>query len=114
MATYLSVQVAEVSVAFFEWIGLPRGKRFIRSITLGLTVAGIILSTLHQGALGALFTYAPGKVHPLWYSSSFQWIHFFVSAIFGGLSMVIVVSTIDQENHALALRRATSATTSTS
>ena len=94
VATYLSVQVAEVSVAFFEWIGWLGGKRFIRSIAVGLTVAGIILSTLHQGALGALFTYAPGKVHPLWYSASFQWIHFFCSAIPAGLCMVIVVSTI--------------------
>lgn len=94
VATYLSVQVAEVSVAFFEWIGWLGGKRFIRRIAVGLTVAGIILSTLHQGALGALFTYAPGKVHPLWYSASFQWIHFFCSAIPAGLCMVIVVSTI--------------------
>jgi Ni/Fe-hydrogenase subunit HybB-like protein len=57
-------------------------------------VAGVILSTLHQGALGALFTYAPGKVHPLWYSASFQWLHFFVSSIPAGLCMVIAVSTI--------------------
>ncbi|MDA8412389.1 MAG: polysulfide reductase [Desulfobacteraceae bacterium] len=94
VSTYLSVQIAEVSVSFFEWIGFPIGVRAIRKITLGLTVSGIILSTLHQGALGALFTYAPGKVHPLWYSSSFQWIHFFVSSIPGGLCMVITVSTI--------------------
>ncbi len=94
VATYLSVQVAEVSVAFFEWIGFPAGKRGVKKIVLGLTVAGIILSTLHQGALGALFTYAPGKVHPLWYSASFQWLHFFVSSLPGGLCMVITVSTI--------------------
>ncbi len=94
VSTYLSVQVAEVSTSFFEWIGFPAGKRAVRKITLGLTVAGIILSTLHQGALGALFTYAPGKVHPLWYSSSFQWLHFFVSSLPGGLCMVIAVSTI--------------------
>lgn len=94
VSTYLSVQIAEVSVSFFEWLGFPLGVRAIRKITLGLTVSGIILSTLHQGALGALFTYAPGKVHPLWYSSSFQWIHFFVSSIPGGLCMVITVSTI--------------------
>ncbi len=94
VATYLSVQVAEVSAAFFEWIGWPPGKRFIRRIALGLTIAGIILSTLHQGALGALITYAPGKVHPLWYSASFQWIFFFCSSIPAGLSMVIAVSTI--------------------
>ncbi len=94
VATYLSVQVAEVSVAFFEWIGWLGGKRFIRRIAIGLTVSGIILSTLHQGALGALFCYAPGKVHPLWFSASFQWIHFFCSSIPAGLCMVIAVSTI--------------------
>jgi Ni/Fe-hydrogenase subunit HybB-like protein len=100
VATYLSVQVAEVSVAFFEWIGFPMGKKGVRKITLGLTVAGIILSTLHQGALGALFTYAPGKVHPLWYSASFQWLHFFVSSLPGGLCMVITVSTIASKSMA--------------
>ncbi|BCS54395.1 polysulfide reductase [Geobacter sp. SVR] len=94
VSTYLSVQIAEVSTSFFEWIGFQAGKRAVRRITLGLTVSGIILSTLHQGALGALFTYAPGKVHPLWYSASFQWLHFFVSSLPGGLCMVIVVSTI--------------------
>jgi len=94
VATYLSVQIAEVSVAFFEWIGWPHAKKFVRKGVIGLTVSGIILSTLHQGALGALFTYAPGKVHPLWYSAEFQWIHFFTSSIFGGLCMVISVSTI--------------------
>jgi len=94
VATYLSVQIAEVSESFFEWIGFPMGKRAIHNITLGLTVAGIILSTLHQGALGALFTYAPGKVHPLWYSASYQWLNFFVSSMPAGLCMVIVVSTI--------------------
>src|SRR5512133_2375591 len=100
VAPYLSVQVAEVSTSFFEWIGWPMGKKGVRKITLGLTVAGIILSTLHQGALGALFTYAPGKVHPLWYSASFQWLHFFVSSLPGGLCMVIAVSTIARKTMA--------------
>lgn len=94
VATYLTCQVAELVPAFAEWMGFPKAKKFIKSIVLGLTIAGIILSTLHQGALGALFTYAPGKVHPLWYSSPFQWLHFFVSAVFAGLSMLIVVSTL--------------------
>jgi len=94
VATYLSVQVAELVPACSEWMGWPSAKKFIKSIVLGLTIAGIILSTLHQGALGALFTYAPGKVHPLWYSSPFQWFHFFCSSIFAGLSMLIVVSTL--------------------
>jgi len=96
VATYLSVQIAELVPSFSEWMGYPKAKKFIKSIVLGLTVAGIILSTLHQGALGALFTYAPGKLHPLWYSAEFQWIHFLCSAIFGGLSMLIVVSTLSK------------------
>jgi Ni/Fe-hydrogenase subunit HybB-like protein len=94
VATYLSVQVAELVPAFAEWAGMPKLKTFIKSMILGLTIAGIILSTLHQGALGALFTYAPGKVHPLWFSAPFQWFHFFTSSVFAGLSMLIVVSTI--------------------
>ena len=94
VATYLSVQIAELVPAFCEWHGWLKGKRWVKSITIGLVISGIILSTLHQGALGALFTYAPGKVHPLWYSAEFQWIHFFCSSIFAGLSMVIVSSTL--------------------
>jgi Ni/Fe-hydrogenase subunit HybB-like protein len=94
VAIYLTVQVMEISEPFFEWANIPIGALLIKRMTIGLTVAGIILSTLHQGALGALFTYAPGKVHPLWYSESYLWIFFFVSSIFAGLCMVIVVSTI--------------------
>ncbi len=96
VATYLSVQVAELVPATSELMGWKTPKKMVKSIVLGLTVAGIILSTLHQGALGALFTYAPGKVHPLWYSAQFQWFHFFCSSIFAGLSMLIVVSTLSK------------------
>ena len=94
VATYLSVQIAEVLPAFFEWLGRPHWSKIITRISLGLTIAGIILSTLHQGALGALFTYAPTKLHPLWLSVEFQWIHFLCSAVFAGLAMVIVSSTL--------------------
>ncbi len=94
VATYLSVQIAELVPAFSEFMGWVKPKKMVKSMVLGLTVAGIILSTLHQGALGALFTYAPGKLHPLWFSGAFQWIHFFCSSIFGGLSMLLVVSTL--------------------
>jgi len=102
VATYLSVQIAELIPAFSEWINWPSGKKFITKIGVGLTIAGIILSTLHQGALGALFCYAPGKIHPLWLSPEFQWIHFFCSSIYAGLCMVIVVSTIIK--HTMAWR----------
>lgn len=102
VAIYLSVQIAEVLPAFFEWIERPKWKTYIKRFTLGLTIAGIILSTLHQGALGALFNYAPTKLHPLWLSAEFQWIHFLCSAVFGGLAMVIVSSTLI--NHYMSWR----------
>ncbi len=94
VATYLSVQVMEISESFFEWVKWPNAKKFIKNITIGLTVSGIILSTLHQGALGALFNYAPGKLHPLWFSAPYKWILYLISSMAAGLSMVIVVSTI--------------------
>jgi Ni/Fe-hydrogenase subunit HybB-like protein len=94
VATYLTVQVMEISESFFEWMRWPNAKQFIHNMTIGLTVAGIILSTLHQGALGALFSYAPGKLHPLWFSAPYKWMLYFVSSIAAGLSMTIAVSTI--------------------
>jgi Ni/Fe-hydrogenase subunit HybB-like protein len=100
VATYLSVQIMEVSEAFFEWINWPGAKKFIHSGTIGLTIAGIILSTLHQGALGALFTYAPAKVHPLWYSQEYLWIFYLCSAVFAGISMVIAVSFVVEKTMA--------------
>jgi len=62
-------------------------------ITIGMTIAGIILSTLHQSALGAMFLLAPGKVHPLWYSSYIPEL-FLSSSVYAAMVMVIVVSTL--------------------
>ena len=94
VATYLTVQLMEVAEALFEWLNWTGARQFIHNGAIGLTVAGIILSTLHQGALGTLLTYAPGKVHPLWYSQDFMWIFYLCSSVFAGLCMVISVSFI--------------------
>lgn len=93
VALYLTVQLLEFSPAILEWLNARRVRRWAVMITVGMTVAGVILSTLHQSALGALFLLAPGKLHPLWYSA-FLPVFFFVSSIYAGLCMVIAVSTI--------------------
>jgi Ni/Fe-hydrogenase subunit HybB-like protein len=62
-------------------------------LTMLLTIFGVILSTLHQSSLGALFLIVPSKLHPLWYSSYLP-IYFFVSSIIAGLSMVIFEGTL--------------------
>ena len=95
VALYLSTQFVEFCPAVFEWIGAKRWRKWALGVTIGATIFGVILSTLHQSALGALFLLAPGKLHPLWYSE-FIPLFFFVSSIFAGLSMVIAESTVSR------------------
>ncbi len=85
---YLTVLFVEYSPAALEWLGLKKIRNLIVRMTLVLTIFGVILSTLHQSSLGALFMIAPSKLHPLWYSGYLP-VYFFISSIFAGLSMVI-------------------------
>ncbi|UCE25880.1 MAG: polysulfide reductase NrfD [Candidatus Zixiibacteriota bacterium] len=104
VATYLSVQFLEFSPALFEWLGWKNFRKWAVRITIGATILGVILSTLHQSALGALFLMAAAKLHPLWYSPYIP-VFFFVSAICAGMTMVIFESTLshrifgDQVSH---------------
>ena len=93
VALYLSCQALEFSPSALEWLGLKNLRKWAVSMTIGLTVLGVILSTLHQSALGAMFLLAPGKLHPLWYTPYLPWL-FLVSAIAAALAMVIVVSAL--------------------
>lgn len=88
---YLSTQFVEFSPAIFEWLNIKKIRDWIEKLTIGATIFGVILSTLHQSALGGLFLLAPGKLHPLWYSS-FITIFFFISSIAAGISVVILIS----------------------
>jgi Ni/Fe-hydrogenase subunit HybB-like protein len=88
---YASVLFMEFLPPVFEWLGWTKARSIIVKATIGLTVAGVMLSTLHQSSLGALFLMAPTKLHPLWYSP-FIPAYFFISSIAAGLSMVIVES----------------------
>ncbi len=90
---YLTVLFIEYSPVALEWLGLKRIRNLIVRLTLLLTIFGVILSTLHQSSLGALFMIAPSKLHPLWYSGYLP-VYFFISSIFAGLSMVIFESSL--------------------
>ena len=90
---YLTVQFIEFSPAILEWLKSTRVRRWAIMSTIGMTIAGIILSTLHQSALGAMFLLASGKLHPLWFST-FIPVMFLSSSIYAGLVMVICVSTL--------------------
>ena len=97
VALYLTVLFLELCPAALEWLGLKRLRNLLIKLTLVLTIFGIVLSTLHQSSLGALFLLAPSKLHPLWYSS-YMPIYFFITAIIAGLSMVIFESTLSHKH----------------
>jgi len=91
--TYLVVLFLEFTPIGLEWLGAKKLRRVLVRMTLGLTIFGVVLSTMHQSSLGALFLIAPWKLHPLWYSSYLP-VFFFVSSIAAGLSMVIFEGTL--------------------
>ena len=93
VALYSTVLFLEFTPALFEWLGWQKFRAWALRLTIALTVAGVLLSTLHQSSLGALFLMAEGKLHPLWYSP-FIPLFFFVSAVTAGLSMVMVESAL--------------------
>jgi len=95
---YLTVLFLEFSPIALEWLGEKTLRRVVLRLTILLTIMGVVLSTLHQSSLGALFLIAPSKLHPLWYSSYLP-VFFFISSIAAGLSMVIFEGTIARRNY---------------
>ncbi len=93
VALYLTVQLFEFSPSIFAWLNQGYLRKLAVSATLGLTIFGVMLSTLHQSALNAMFLLAPGKVHPLWYTSYLPWLAF-ISAIGAAMALMIVVSKL--------------------
>jgi Ni/Fe-hydrogenase subunit HybB-like protein len=99
VALYLTVLFLEFSPVALEWLGLTKIRKWAIRFTLILTIFGVVLSTLHQSSLGALFLIAPSKLHPLWYSSYLP-VYFFISSIIAGLSMVIFEGALSHRYYA--------------
>ena len=108
---YLTVLFIEWSPVGLEWLlGMkdapcwlvrlrPRMhtiRKAVLCFTIPLTILGVVLSTMHQSSLGALFLIAPSKMHPLWYSP-FMPVFFFISSMVAGLSMVIFEGTLSHK-----------------
>jgi Ni/Fe-hydrogenase subunit HybB-like protein len=93
VALYSTVLALELSGMVFERLGWRRAARAQKACTVPLVLIGVLLSTLHQSSLGALYLIAPAKLHPLWYTAALPWL-FWTSAIAAGLAMVIVESRL--------------------
>jgi Ni/Fe-hydrogenase subunit HybB-like protein len=90
---YSTVLALELSGMVFERLGWRRAARAQKACTVPLVLVGVLLSTMHQSSLGALYLIAPGKLHPLWYTAALPWL-FWTSAVAAGLAMVIVESRL--------------------
>jgi len=101
IALYLVVLFLEFSPAALEWLGM-RTLRNLVKLTVLLTILGVILSTLHQSSLGALFLIAPSKLHPLWYSPYLPY-YFFISSLIAGFSIVLLDGAYKLEKGRLVL-----------
>jgi Ni/Fe-hydrogenase subunit HybB-like protein len=93
---YTTVLALEFSPVVLERFHLHRPLRWIRSATIPLVIAGVILSTLHQSSLGSLYLIMPNSLYPLWYSPLLP-VFFFLSAIAVGLAMTIFESSMSSK-----------------
>ncbi|RPI36087.1 MAG: Ni/Fe-hydrogenase cytochrome b subunit [Nitrospiraceae bacterium] len=84
---YTTTLATESSPMFFEKLGMEKAAGFIHKIIVPVVLFGVLLSTLHQSSLGAVYLITPKKLSAFWYSSQVPTL-FLVSAIMMGLSMV--------------------------
>ena len=71
----------------------PLLARRINALLIGIAVAGILLPTMHQSALGSLMLIASTKLHPLWHSP-FLPLLFLINCIYIGYAIVIFESIL--------------------
>ncbi len=91
---YSTVLVLEFAPVVLEKFKLHAPIKLLRKISIPIVIAGVLFSTLHQSSFGSLYLIVPGRLHPLWYSSILP-VHFYISCIAAGLSMIIFESYLN-------------------
>lgn len=91
--TYTTVLTLEFCPALIEKIPWEKPRKLVlhwhHRVTVGVVMAGVLLSSMHQSFLGGLFLISPGKLYPLWYTHNIHAL-FFLSAIAGGLATTVI------------------------
>jgi Ni/Fe-hydrogenase subunit HybB-like protein len=88
---YTTVLVLEFAPVILEKYKLKAPLKLLKIISIPVVIAGVVFSTLHQSSFGSLYLIVPERLHPLWYSSLLP-VHFFISCVAAGLSMIIFES----------------------
>ncbi len=84
---YTTTLAIESAPMLFEKLNMRKALKAVNGIMIGVVVFGVMLSTLHQASLGAVFLIVPSKISPLWFSNFMPYM-FLVSAIAMGLAIV--------------------------
>jgi len=89
-STVLALEFSPALVEKIPWIGLRTWYlRWHHEILVGLVMAGVVLSSLHQSFLGGLYLLTKGKLDPLWYSPYLTTL-FYLLAIPAGLAVTVM------------------------
>lgn len=90
---YLAILAIEFAPTFFDGVKLAKLAALARRFTVPVVIIGVVISTIHQGSLGALLLIQSAKLFPLWWTPLLP-VLFFLSSIPIGLAMVIVESSL--------------------
>ncbi len=100
---YTTVLVLEFAPVVLEKYNLKTPLKILKKFSIVFVIAGVLFSTLHQSSFGSLYLIVPGRLHPLWYSSLLP-VHFFISCIGAGLSMIIFESFLNARAFNIGIR----------
>ncbi len=90
---YTIVLTLEFAQPVLERLDRPKLAHTLHRFVVPVSIAGIVLSTLHQSTLGVMFLALPERTHALWWSWMLPLLYY-LSAIGMGLSATILVMLI--------------------
>jgi Ni/Fe-hydrogenase subunit HybB-like protein len=89
--TVLALEFAPYAIEKIPYVKLRATLlHYHHRVLIGIVLAGVLLSSMHQSFLGGLFLIAKGKVYPLWYSPYLTTL-FYLSAIPAGIATLTIV-----------------------
>ncbi|MDR0609636.1 MAG: hypothetical protein LBG58_05955 [Planctomycetaceae bacterium] len=89
---YFIIQVLELGEIVTEKVFRQVHWFFVRFFPV-FAVIGVMLPTLHQSSLGAIYLMTDGRLHPLWWSPLI-FLFFFLSSLFVGPAMLVMESVL--------------------
>jgi len=90
---YLAILAVELAPVVLRGLQREQWSKAARRFITPAVILGVVVSTLHQGSLGALLLIQSAKLHPLWWTPLLP-VMFFVSSIPIGLAMIIFESSM--------------------